>query len=128
MKKKNTTEPEIKKEDKSFNLGEPVRMRTGHEKPRFTTKEREELEAEIKQHFPDSPELLNDMIRNYGAKTGQEVRDIIIYGMLREIMLTLDFTFNASKTSSLDNMSLAKIRELQFRASFKYGINPKKDQ
>lgn len=128
MKKNATTIPELQDEKKSFNLGEVVRMRTGDEKPRFIGKEREEMEAYVKQQYPDSPELLNHFIRDYEVKTGQEVRDIIIYGMLKDVLFTLDRAFNANKEAILDNMSIAKIRDRQFRASLKYDINPKNNK
>jgi len=124
MKKNVRTVTDIQEENKSFNLGEVVRMRTGDEKPRFTTNELEEVKVDLEKRYPDTPELLDCFARLYGAKTGQEVRDILIYGMLKEVLFTLDKSFNASKDAALDNMSIAKIRDLQFNASFKHKINP----
>lgn len=118
MKKNGTTGVNASMNSKSLNQGEPVRMRTGHEGPRITSKERGKIEAEISQQFPDSNQLLKEVMNQYGAKTGQEVRDIIIYEMLREVLLSLDIAFNANKLSILDNSLISKIRDLKFKASF----------
>jgi hypothetical protein len=128
MQKNSTQELNDQKGLNSFNLGEIVRMRTGNEKPRFIGKERDEIDDYVKQHYPDSPELLNSFITHFGAKTVHDIRDIIIYGMLKEVLFRLDLAFNASQTSYLDNISIAKIRECQFMASLKYEINPKNDK
>lgn len=124
MRKKIRTVNEIQDESKLFNLGEVVRMSTGDEKPRFTMDELIEVEQDIKKRHPDSPELLDSYVRHYGAKTGQEVRDIIIYRMLRELLFEFGYHFTANKMAALDNMSMAKILDLEFDASFKYKINP----